>query len=69
MNGRATGLLLVDGICSELVGGPVDRGVPRPPALDGTSWSSVQVEMNSGGKLGVRCASGEVRNTNLLCGP
>ena len=29
----------------------MDRGVPRPPALDGTSWSSVQVEMNSGGKL------------------
>ena len=30
-------------------GGPVDRSVPRPPALDGTSWGSVQVEMNSGG--------------------
>ena len=25
----------------------MDRSVPRPPALGGTSWSSVQVEMNS----------------------
>ena len=49
---------LVDGVCCELGGGPVDRSAPRPPALDGTSWSSVQ--MDSGGKLGVGCASDEV---------
>ena len=51
----------------ELVGGPVDRSVPRPPALGGTSWSSVQVD--SGGMVVVRSASGGVRDTNLVCGP
>ena len=49
--GEPQGSSLVDGVCCELVGGPEDIGVPRPPALYGTSWGSVQMEMNSGGKL------------------
>ena len=49
---------LVDGVCCELGGGLWTEVPPRPPALDGTSWSSVQ--MDSGGKLGVGCASDEV---------